>query len=130
MPRSQLVLETTFEAAVPESEGQEIPLGFDLVGVQYRIECADFDGQTVTPRLEGSNAPGETAPTDAADWLTVEGATPTAIGASGSVIVGGDQQVVILGQWRWIRLAGVVSGPTAVEGTIAAWITAVGSAGY
>lgn len=120
---------TTLDDVVTPSAATEIPTGFDIAGAQVAVANANINGASLRVFLEGSNDPGPT-PTN---WNEVKNADATilAAGVPGVVMLNeANNQVVAIGQFRWVRIngefsvaipagAGTIAGRLVTPGTVA-----------
>lgn len=119
-------------AAAVNSPGELVPLGFDLCGVQLNTESADYNGRTITLKLQGSCKPGDTVPASGdASWLDVNPAcsntfTADAVKRPAANEVAG---CTPFGGYRWLRLVATPSGALAASPVVCeAWIVPAGAA--
>lgn len=114
-------------AVAVNSTGEFLPLGFDLVGIQFKTTCADYNGQTIALKLQGSNAPGSTPPSSAVDWLDIADATASNTANASKRATGESMGVFPLGGYRWVRLVATPSGALAAEACVCeCWIVPPG----
>lgn len=128
----QAVVPATTGAAI-NGDGQLIPLGYDLCGVQFTSACANYNAQTLAVKLQGSCAPGDTAPAGSStSWQDLNPAVAASFAADGvarpaTEVLG----LSAMGGYRWIRVVVTPTGAIgAGDATVQCWIVPAGSAGY
>lgn len=116
-------------AAAVNSAAELLTLGFDLAGCQFKTTCADYNGRTIALKLQGSNAPGDTAPSAAGDWLDITGASESFTANATKRATGETFAVIPYGGYRWVRMVATPSGALAAQACVAeAWLVAAGRA--
>lgn len=88
------------------SASVERPIGTDLFGVQV-VAAGTFNGSTITARVQGSN--------DGTNWINANDGS-TSHTAAGSAMMGGAEQIVGLGQFRYYRFNASHSGGPPTDG--------------
>lgn len=128
-PRLSLTALVAVGGAVTPSPAELVPPGFDLASAQAVFTFVNFDGSTVTARLQGSN--DDTTPTN---WSDIQDATGTGLTADGIDMIGSGAtvatQALFVGLFKWIRLNLDVAAPgAATEGQVVASVVSPGTVG-
>lgn len=128
----QAVVPATTGAAI-NGAGSLLPLGYDLSGVQFNSACSNYNAQTLACKLQGSNAPGDSAPASSSNtWADLNPAVTASFAADGSARPSTESRgVSTVGGYRWLRLVVTPTGAIgAGDATVQCWIVPCGSAGY
>ena len=130
MERPLIPLVATIDAAgaVSPSPAALLPVGFDICGAQATFAVNNYAGGTVQAVLEGSNDS-----LNPVNWSQIVSAVGTARNGDGVEMIGAGAapvvQILLVGQFKWVRLNLVLAGGPALDGVVSANLVTPGQVG-